>query len=405
MNFSTIVPIALRALARNKMRTALTMLGIIIGVAAVIATVGISQGASEEMQQAIADMGSARLQVHPGSRTVGGVRTGEGSSPRLTVADVLAIEREVKLVKFVSPSVYANAPVVHQNRNWPTRIEGVSPSYFEIRVWPTVAGAAFGNAEIERAADVCVIGQTVAENLFPDGDPVGQTIRVKNLPMTIVGVLTAKGRTGDGGDQDDTIFVPYTTAQRKLAGITYINGIQISAISDEATAAAQQQIEVLLRDRHRIPPGQPDDFHLHNQVDMAELADRSGEAMTLLLASVASVSLIVGGIGIMNIMLVSVTERTREIGIRLAIGATEADVMRQFLTEAVILSLIGGLAGILGGIGAVIGIAQILRWPTALSVEALLLAVVFSVAVGVFFGFYPARQAARLDPIEALRFE
>ncbi len=405
MDFSAVIRISLRALARNKMRTALTMLGIIIGVAAVIASVGISRGATEQMQQTIANMGSARLYIHPGFMMMLGVRTGSGSSPRLTLADATAIEREIKLVRLVSPEVYVSAPIVYQNQNWPSRVQGVGPAFFEIRLWPTVAGAVFGDAEVERAADVCVIGQTIVENLFKDEDPIGQTIRVKNLPMTVIGVLSAKGRSLDGGDQDETIVAPYTTVQRKLAGITYLHTIQVSAISDQATAAAQQQIEVLLRDRHRIRPGQDDDFIVRNQADMADLASRSGDVMTLLLASIASVSLIVGGIGIMNIMLVSVTERTREIGIRLAIGATETDVMRQFLTEAVILSLIGGLAGILGGVGAVIGIAQILRWPTSLSLAALAIAVVFSVAVGIFFGFYPARQAARLDPIEALRFE
>ncbi len=405
MTFKEIIKIALRALARNKMRTALTMLGIIIGVAAVIATVGISQGANEQMQESIANMGANLLMVFAGSTNVGGVRTGSGATARLRVADAQAIERNVKLIKLVSPIVQSSAAVVYQNKNWSTRVQGVAPEYFEIRLWPTVSGTAFGEAEVERAADVCVIGQTIVDYLFKDEDPIGKTIRVKSLPMTVIGVTAVKGQDPGGRDQDDTIFMPYTTVQKKLAGVDYVHMIQVSAISERATAAAQLQIEGVLRERHRIRQGQEDDFTVRNQADMADVANQSGAVMTMLLASVASVSLIVGGVGIMNIMLVSVTERTREIGIRMAIGATEGDVMRQFLIEAVILSVLGGSTGILLGVGSVLGIAQILRWPTTISVVALGASVVFSVAIGIFFGFYPARQAAKLDPIEALRFE
>ena len=405
MSFAEIIKIALRALARNKMRTALTMLGIIIGVAAVIATVGISQGANDQMQQSIANMGANLLYISAGSMTVGGVRTGSGATSRLTVADGRAIEREVKLIKLVSPGVYTSAAVVYQSRNWSTRVQGVSPSFFEIRLWPTVNGTIFGDAEVERAADVCVIGQTIVDNLFKDEEPIGKTIRVKSLPMIVVGVLSVKGQDPGGRDQDDYIFAPYTTIQKKLAGVDYLHFIQASAVSEQATAAAQQQIEGVLRERHRIRAGQEDDFTVRNMADFADVANRAGDVMTMLLASVASVSLIVGGVGIMNIMLVSVTERTREIGIRMAIGATEADVLRQFLTEAVILSLLGGAAGIALGVGSVLGIAEVLRWPTTVSLSALGVSVLFSVAIGIFFGFYPARQAAKLDPIEALRFE
>ena len=395
----------MRAMARNKMRTALTMLGIIIGVAAVIATIGISEGASEQMKQTIANQGASRLFIHSGWVMVGGVRSGSGGTPRLNVADARAIERDVKLVRLVSPEVQSNAPLVYQNHNWPSRVQGVAPAYFEIRLWPTVSGGVFGEDEVERAADVCVIGQTIVDNLFGDEDPIGKTIRVKSLPMTVIGVLSAKGRSFEGSDQDETILAPYTTVQKKLAGIDYVHAIRVSAINDNATAAAQEQIEAVLRERHRIRPGQEDDFMVRNMSDITDMINRTGDVMTLLLASVASVSLIVGGIGIMNIMLVSVTERTREIGIRLAIGATESDVLRQFLAEAVILSLLGGAAGILAGVASVVGFAQILRWPSALSPSALALAVAFSAATGIFFGFYPARQAAKLDPIEALRFE
>jgi putative ABC transport system permease protein len=405
VSFTEIIRIALRALARNKMRTALTMLGIIIGVAAVIATVGISQGANEQMQQSIANMGANLLFISAGSTNVGGVRTGSGATSRLTVNDSKAIEREVKLVKLVSPGVFSSAAVVYQNRNWSTRVQGVSPSFFEIRLWPPVAGAGFGDAEVERAADVCVLGKTIVDNLFKDEDPIGKTVRVKNLPMIVVGVLSAKGQDPGGRDQDDIIFAPYTTVQKKIAGVDYLHFIQASAVSEQATAAAQQQIEGVLRERHRIRQGQEDDFTVRNMADFADVANRSGEVMTMLLASVASVSLIVGGVGIMNIMLVSVTERTREIGIRMAIGATESDVLQQFLIEAVILSMLGGSAGIALGVGSVLGIAEVLRWPTTVSMSALGVSVLFSVAIGIFFGFYPARQAAKLDPIEALRFE
>ncbi|HZS52043.1 MAG TPA: ABC transporter permease [Bryobacterales bacterium] len=405
MSVAAIVKIALRALGRNKMRTALTMLGIIIGVAAVIAIVGISQGANEQMQQAISDMGANLLFISPGSPNVGGVRAGGGAAATLRVSDMAAIERQVKLVRLISPGVFDSAMTVYQNRNWSTRVQGVAPSYFEIRMWPVSAGSPFGDAEVERAADVCVLGQTVVDNLFQGEDPVGKMIRVKNLPMTVMGVLAVKGPDPGGRDQDDTILMPYTTVQKKLRGIDYIHFIQASAISEQATAAAQTQIEGVLRERHRIRPGQPDDFTVRNMADFAEVANQAGSVMTMLLASVASVSLIVGGIGIMNIMLVSVTERTREIGIRMAIGATEQDVLRQFLIEAVILSMLGGLAGIVVGIASVIGMAQVLRWPTTVSITALLSSMLFSAGIGVFFGFYPARKAAQLDPIEALRFE
>ena len=405
MDLTNIMIIALRAMARNKMRTALTMLGIIIGVAAVIATVGISQGATDQMQKQIADMGANMLFIHAGGMMVGGVRTGSGSTSRLNVADARAIEREVKLIRLVSPGVWVSAPLVYQNRNWASRVQGVAPSYFEIRLWPTMTGAVFGDAEVERSADVCVLGKTVADNLFREEDPIGKTIRVKNTPMIVVGVLAPKGQDPGGRDQDDTVMAPYTTVQKKLAGVDYLHFIQASAINEHATSAAQQQIEGVLRERHRIRAGQEDDFQVRNMADFADVANESGRVMTLLLASVASVSLIVGGVGIMNIMLVSVTERTREIGIRLAIGATEGDVLWQFLTEAVILSLIGGASGIFMGVAAVFGIGEALRWPTVVSPTALGASVLFSVAIGIFFGFYPARKAARLDPIEALRFE
>ncbi|MGH9523200.1 MAG: ABC transporter permease [Terriglobales bacterium] len=405
MDFSATLKIALRALARNKMRSILTMLGIIIGVGAVIAMVGVGQGAQQAVQQQIASMGSNLLMVQSGSVNRGGLMMGWGQTKSLTEDDAKAIAREVPSVAAVAGSSGSSAQVVYENQNWATRITGTEPSYFNIRSWQFSAGASFTDQDVQQAANVAVIGETVRQNLFGATDPVGQTIRIGNLPFQVVGVLAAKGQSGMGQDQDDTIVVPLTTMQKKINGQTWISNIMVSAVSQQASYAAQQQISSLLRDRHRIRPGQDDDFMVRNLADMAQLADSSAQVMTMLLASIAGVSLIVGGIGIMNIMLVSVTERTREIGIRIAIGATEGDVQTQFLSESVVLSLLGGAIGILFGVGASVIITKTLGWNVLISPAAILTAVFFSMAVGVFFGFYPARKAARLDPIEALRFE
>jgi putative ABC transport system permease protein len=405
MNLVQILRIAMRALARNKLRSALTMLGIIIGVAAVIAMVSVGQGAQQQAQQQIAAMGSNVLFVGSGTVSRGGMSMGWGATKSLVYDDMTAILHECPAIEAAAPGTTANAQVVFGNDNWNTRITGTEPQFFDIKVWTFQEGGAFAQADVESASNVAVIGETVRKNLFGATDPLGQTIRVNNLPFKVVGVLDLKGTSPMGDDQDDTIVMPVTTVQKKMNGQTWLRWIMVSAVSREASYAAQKQITALLRDRHRIRAGQDDDFFVRNLADFAQLADEQSRLFTVLLASIASISLIVGGIGIMNIMLVSVTERTREIGIRMAIGATEGDVQQQFLIEAIVLSLIGGAVGIALGLGASSTIANTLGWPVLVSTKAIVVAAVFSAAIGIFFGFYPARKAARLDPIEALRYE
>jgi putative ABC transport system permease protein len=407
MDFMNTVHLALRALARNKMRSALTMLGIIIGVSAVIATVSIGQGAQYLVQQGIQNMGTNAVFIAAGSRaTPGGARGGVGAVKTLTMDDLNAILREVPLIRLAAPSVNARVQVVYQNQNWNTSITGTTADYLEIRNWAVREGSIFGQQEVDSAANVCVIGTTVKTILFgANSDAIGQTLRIGQNPFQVVGVLESKGQSVMGQDQDDTIFAPYTTVQRKISGITWLQSINASAISPQASVAAIDPITSLLRERHRLRPGQDDDFFVRTQSEVADLADQTQSIMTLLLGSVASVSLLVGGIGIMNIMLVSVTERTREIGVRMAVGATDQDVQMQFLVEAITLSMMGGLAGILVGLIGSSLISRFLGWPTLVSGTAILSAAIFSGAVGVFFGYYPARKAAQLDPIEALRYE
>ena len=406
MDVMAIIRIAMRALARNKMRSSLTMLGIIIGVGAVIAMVSVGQGAQQQAQQQIAAMGSNILFVGSGTVTRGGMRMGSGATKTLIYEDMLAILRECPAVQAAAPGSQSSAQVVYGNDNWATQINGTEPQYFDIRTWPFQEGTSFSQGDVDMAANVAVIGETVRKNLFGATDPIGETIRISNLPFKVVGVLVAKGTSAAmGQDQDDIIIVPITTLQKKITGQDWLRWIMVSAVSRDASYTAQQQITSLLRDRHRIRPGQDDDFMVRNLADVADLADQQARLFTVLLASIASISLIVGGIGIMNIMLVSVTERTREIGIRMAIGATEGDVQQQFLIEAVVLSLVGGAVGIMSGVGASHLITQTLGWPVLVSPMAIVAAVVFSMAVGIFFGFYPARKAARMDPIEALRYE
>src|SRR6266852_2827314 len=403
MNLVQILRIAMRALARNKLRSALTMLGIIIGVAAVIAMVSVGQGAQQQAQ--IAAMGSNVLFVGSGAVSRGGMSMGWGATKSLVYDDMTAILHECPAIAAAAPGTTATAQVVFGNDNWNTRITGTEPQVFDIKVWTFQEGGSFTQADVESANNVAVIGETVRKNLFGATDPLGQTIRVNNLPFKVVGVLDLKGTSPMGDDQDDTIVMPVTTVQKKMNGQTWLRWIMVSAVSREASYAAQKQITAVLRDRHRIRAGQDDDFFVRNLADFAQLADEQSRLFTVLLASIASISLIVGGIGIMNIMLVSVTERTREIGIRMAIGATEGDVQQQFLIEAIVLSLIGGAVGIGLGLGASSTIANTLGWPVLVSTKAIVVAAVFSAAIGIFFGFYPARKAARLDPIEALRYE
>ena len=407
MSFVPTFKIALRALARNKMRSILTMLGIIIGVAAVIAMVGIGQGASASVQAQIAQLGTNVLYVSAGASSSGGFRGASGSATTLTPEDVAAIGREIAGVKSATPTVRASGQLVAGNMNWnaSSGILGVNDAYPEIRDWDVESGAFFSEADVRAAARVAVIGHTVADNLYEGVDPVGQTLRIKRLSFRVVGVLEPKGQSQMGQDQDDTVLIPYTTAQKKLLGITHVQSAMISAVSAEASFAVEEETAALLRQRHKLRPGEEDDFSVRNMTDIAQAVEGSSQIMTNLLASIAGVSLLVGGIGIMNIMLVSVTERTREIGIRLAIGARGGVIRRQFLVEAVTVSLLGGLIGIAVGLATSFLISSALGWPTLVSPASILVSVVFSIVVGVVFGYYPARKAAALDPIQALRFE
>jgi putative ABC transport system permease protein len=380
------------------------MLGIIIGVASVIAMVSLGQGAQKQVQEQISSMGTNMLVVSAGSQRTAGVRGGAGSASSITVEDVDAIG-QASSVSAVTPSVSAPVTLVFGNQNWSNRAEGVGPSYLGIRNRSIASGEFFSALDVRSAARVAVIGQTVADQLFPGLDPVGQTLRVRNLPFRVVGVLTVKGQSQWGQDQDDTILVPYTTAMKKLLSTTYVSQVYVSAISQDATFQAESQIAELLRQRHNIRQGQEDDFTVRNLTDVAEAAEATTRVMTMLLGSIAGVSLLVGGIGIMNIMLVSVTERTREIGIRMAVGARSKAVQNQFLIESVVLGLAGGTTGILIGVGLSFLLSAVFSWPRLISPVAVVASAVFSMAIGVFFGYYPARKAANLDPIEALRFE
>lgn len=407
MNLTMIIRVAFRALVRNKMRAILTMLGIIIGVSAVIAMVSIGQGAQASVQAQIESIGTNLLFVSAGAQNVGGVRSGTGDTGTntLTVEDLDAIKREVPSVAMVTPAVNARSQLVAGNLNWNTSLQGVSEQYPEVRKWTVQSGSFFTDADVRTAGRVIVIGQTIADSLFPGTDPIGQTLRVANLPFKVTGVMTRKGQDQQGRDQDDIAFAPYTTVQKKVLGSPRLQVAYASAISQDATYTAQEQITDLLRQRHKLGDNEANDFTVRNMTDIAEAANETNNTMTLLLACIASVSLLVGGIGIMNIMLVSVTERTREIGIRMAIGARSSAVRSQFLIESIVLSLTGGFIGIVLGIVVSVSIPKLLGWPTLISSLAIIGSVIFSAAVGIFFGYYPARKAAGLDPIEALRYE
>lgn len=406
MNPREVIRVALRALARNKMRTILTMLGIIIGVGAVICTVAIGEGASQQVQQQIQSLGTNMIMLFAGSVNTSGVRMGSEATKTLTPDDAYAILAHVPNVVAVSPIAFASVQVVYGNQNWATRAYGASPEYTQIRNWPVVEGSSFSQRDVDVASDVCVIGNTIVTNLFGEGaDPVGKTVRIQNLPFRVLGVLETKGQSPTGEDQDDVIIMPYTTVQKKISGISWVQLIMISASSQQAIPQVENGITALLRQRHHLRPDEGDDFIIRSPNEFAQAAAASSLVMTILLGAIASISLLVGGIGIMNIMLVSVTERTREIGVRMAVGATEEDVQRQFLSEAVVLSSLGGLVGImLGVIGSAI-ISRILGWSTFVSPSSVVIAAMFSAGVGIFFGYYPARKAARMDPIEALRYE
>jgi putative ABC transport system permease protein len=402
-----ILKVAISALGRNKLRSGLTMLGIIIGVAAVIAMVAIGEGANSSIQSQIATLGTNVMMIFPGSSSQGGVRMGMGTNATLTVDDLEAIIKQCPAVAGVTPTFRTSAQVVLGNQNWSAQVQGVSASYPIIRDWPVEEGAFFTDQDVRSATKVCVLGKTVANNLFGENALiVGETIRIRQLPFKVIGVLTAKGGSAMGQDQDDTILVPYSTAQNKLMGRnTRVGMAMASAVTAQSIQEAEEQIKTVLRARHRIGERDDDDFVIRRQSDISDAAAASSQIMTALLGSVAGVSLLVGGIGIMNIMLVSVTERIREIGIRMAIGARGRDILSQFLVEAVVVSLTGGLIGIMLGVGGARTISQMAGWPTMISESSIFLGVVFSALVGIFFGFYPAYKASRLDPIDALRYE
>jgi putative ABC transport system permease protein len=404
------VRIAARSLRVNKLRSALTMLGIIIGVSAVIAMVGVGAGAQARVAEQIQSLGSNLIIVLSGSVTSGGIRLGTGSQLTISEDDATAIAREVPAVQVAAPSVRGAAQVVYGNLNWSTAIQGVTPDYLEAREWPIVDGRALAPEDVDGATKIALVGQTTALNLFGESEPLGQIIRIKKVPFTVVGLLSRKGQNSWGQDQDDVIMIPISTAKKKVLGASQANPRAVGAISikirpGEDMAEAESQIRALLRQRHRLQGFQDDDFWLRNLSEILQTQEESSKVMTYLLAAIASVSLLVGGIGIMNIMLVSVTERTREIGLRMAVGARRRHILLQFLIEAVTLSLIGGIVGIVLGVGGSELISYFAEWRTLVAPEAIVLAFGFAAAIGIFFGFYPARKASRLDPIEALRYE
>jgi len=408
INIPSTLKISLRALRVNKMRSALTMLGIIFGVGAVIAMLAVGTGASERISQQISSIGSNLIIVLPGSTTAGGVRGGHGSQPTLTKDDADAILRECSAVQDVAPVLNGVAQVVYGNLNWSTGVYGTTSSMLNIRDWPLASGRSFTEQDVKSATKVCLLGLTVLENLFGSMDPIGQVVRIKKIPFTVVGVLDRKGQSPQGQDQDDTIYIPVTTAQKKIFGTPFpgmVRTIMVKARSTEDLDTAEKQITDLLRQRHRIGPKKDDDFTIRNLTQIMQVREQSTKVMAILLGVIASVSLLVGGIGIMNIMLVSVTERTREIGIRMAVGAKTWDIRLQFIIEALTLSLIGGIIGIIVGISSSYIISAVFEWSTIVSAISIIMAFGFSGLVGIFFGFYPAYKASLLNPIDALRYE
>jgi putative ABC transport system permease protein len=405
MRFGATFKIAFRALRRNKLRSVLTALGIIIGVGAVIAMVGIGNGAKAQVEAQIASLGENVILIFSGSTTSSGIRTGWGGAGTLKIEDADAIRREVPGIVNVSEEVVSNSQIASGNQNWFTRIYGESAEYLDIRQWALADGAPFTDQDVRSANKVCIIGATTATQIFGSADAVGQALRIKNVPFTVTGVLTRKGLSTQGVDQDDVVIMPFTTAMKRVAGGTTLRNINVQVGDAKDLALAQQQIIDLLRQRHNIRAGRDDDFTVRNQQEIADAQTAATDVMTGLLAAIAGVSLIVGGIGIMNIMLVSVTERTREIGTRMAVGAHGRDILTQFLIEAVSLSSIGGIIGIIVGVVGSKTISAVKHWPSLISPSSIIIAFLFSAAVGIFFGFYPARKAAALDPIEALRYE
>jgi putative ABC transport system permease protein len=405
MKASKLIRVAAESIAKNKMRTMLTMLGIIIGAGAVIVMVAIGQGAQSQIRDQIDNLGTNMIIVTPGSSSQGGANQGAGSLNRLSVDDAEAIAQQSVLVSGVSPMIFAPVQAIGGQGNWRTVAYGVSTDYQVIRDWTLTSGSFFNATDERSMHKVAVIGSTIAENLFPGEDPVGQQIQLRNVPFEIIGVLSEKGQTAEGTDQDDVILAPYTTVQTRLSGRTHISQILASTFVPEDIPAAQEDISAILRDVHGLADWEENDFTVRNQTDLAETAQGTTQVMTMLLAAIASISLLVGGIGIMNIMLVSVTERTREIGIRLAIGARGSDVLTQFLIESVVMSVAGGAIGVGIGFSGAVLVGHLMNWSTAISPAMVALALGFAATVGVFFGYYPARKAAALNPIDALRYE
>ena len=404
MKQKTLLKLAWHSILKNKMRTLLTMLGIVIGVGAVIVMIAVGQGAQSQIEASISSLGTNLIVVSPGSSTQGGVSQGAGTFNRLTIADAEQLKRDGTTLSAVSPVVATRTVVIGPAGNWRTSINGVSPDYFTIRDWAVASGDVFGDADVKAARKIALLGATVAKNLFPGVDAVGAQIQIGHVPFTVSGVLAAKGQNATGADQDDVILMPYTTAQGRLSGNVRLNQILVSSFSPGDIPAAQDEISAIMREAHRLGDD-ADDFTVRNQTEIAKAATSTTSVMSGLLAAIASISLVVGGIGIMNIMLVSVTERTREIGIRMAIGARGSDVLTQFLVESVVMSILGGIVGLIVGYGGSLLLAHFTGWSTAVPASAVLIAVGFSAGVGVFFGYYPARKAAALNPIEALRYE
>ncbi len=405
MKWENIQKVALRSIMRNRMRSLLTSLGIVIGVCSVIVMVAIGQGSQQRITNEIASLGTNLLMVRPGTSQFGGVSRGAGSENRLTLDDVDEISKEAYYVDAVSPMVTTGAQVIGGGNNWNTSINGVSVDYLKIRDWKLETGEFFAEKDIHAKKKVAVLGKTVADELFPDQDPIGEKIRIQNTPFTVIGVLAEKGQSSFGRDADDVILAPSTTVLYRLKGGQYVDMIYVSAVSNKFMDAAEEEITQLLREAHRIEPGEENDFSIRNQTEIIEMASSTFETLTLLLGAIAAVSLLVGGIGIMNIMLVSVTERTREIGIRLSIGARSSDILTQFLVEAVVLSLSGGLIGVLLAFIMTFFLSKFAGMSTVINPTTILIAFAFSAAVGIFFGFYPARKASNLNPIDALRYE
>jgi len=408
INIPSTIKISFRALMVNKVRSALTMLGIIIGVSAVIAMLAVGTGASRKIAEQISSMGSNLLMVLPGATTSGGARMGAGTQPTLSMGDAEAIVKECPAVSEAAPVLNGVAQVIYGHQNWSTGVVGTTPGMLIVRDWPLAAGRSFTAQDVRSAAKVALLGQTVVDNLFGDEEPVGQIIRIKKVPFTVLGVLAAKGQTPNGQDQDDTIYIPVTTAQKRLFGTSFPGMVRIIMVQAKSTGdlgSAEEQVNNLLRQRHHIGQRQESDFTVRNLTQFMQAAEQSSKVMALLLGAIASVSLLVGGIGIMNIMLVSVTERTREIGIRMAIGAKTWDIRLQFILEALTLSLIGGITGIIIGVFGSSILSSLAGWPTVVSSSSILLAFGFSGVVGIFFGFYPAYKASLLEPIDALRYE